>query len=423
MIAAGEDHGGDVRAAGPGNPPARAWRWLPVAVTLLLWTALAINASDRNLSEYVKVWFDWIMWPPFNDLQVLWNGIAAHAGGVDPLLSNEMPYNYPRIWLMTARVELHQVPLVPAALGLEAAFLIFSLWILRARTRREAIIVALLLVSPAVLLVLERGNTELVVFMLVFGSLAWAPRPDAPVRGTVAAVAMLVAGMLKLYPAITLAGGAVFSRGARRGLFVAALAGFALYGVTHVPELRLVSQKSLRDYHASYGSNVLATGFRNHFFEETWSPDSLRRFDRVAPAVGLGFYLALLFVASRRGWRKHAAFAAVECDDRTLAWFWSGALIYCGSFALGNSFVYRLIFLLPCLPFIRAAENTPSTRRWAIATFAAVFITMMKPLSPAYGWFLLFHPPQWLLAALLAGGVTALGRPAILSATDSAGKK
>jgi len=394
---------------------ARTWRILPVGVILALLAALTLISLDRELAERLRAQMGWMMARPFNDLQVLWDGVAAHARGVDPLLAKELSYNYPRLWLVTAGVGLHRVPLIPAALALEAAFLVFLLWILQARTRRDTVIVALLLVSPSVLLALERANTDLAIFLLVLGSLTWAPRPDSPGRGSVAAVAILLAGMLKLYPAIALAGGAVFSRGARRILFAAALAGFALYVGTRVPELGLVSQKTARDYHASYGSNVLATGFRNHFFEETWPADSLRRFDRAALAVGLGFYLALMIFAARRGWRSHADFAPVECDDRTRAWFWAGALIYCGSFALGNCFVYRLIFLLPCLPFIRAAANTPATRRWATATFVALFITVMKPLSPAYGWFLLFHPPQWALAALLSGGVVALGRQANLA--------
>lgn len=424
MIARTKEDGCNPRPAGQERPSAEwapVWRWLPAGVALLAWVALAIKATDRELSERAKDWFDWMTWPPFSDLQVMWAGIAAHAQGTDPLLANELSYNYPRLWLVTSGGGLHGVPLVPAALGLVAAFLIFAIWMLRVRSRREATVVSLLLVSPAVTLALERANTDLAIFVLVGGSIAYAPKANQFGRGLVTVAALLLAGMLKLYPAIALAGGVVFSLGRRRVLFGAAVLAFALYAASHLTELGLIAQKTQRDYHASYGTNVLGTGFRNHFFEDTWSAESLRRFDRLAPAMSLGFYLALLIVAARRGWRAHADFAPVGCDDRTRAWFWAGALIYCGSFALGNCFVYRLIFLLPCLPFIRAAANTPSTRRWAIATFAALFVTMMKPLSPAFGWFLLFHPPQWVLALLLAGGVTALGRCAISS--DSGGER
>jgi hypothetical protein len=179
--------------------------------------------------------------------------------------------------------------------------------------------VALLFVSPSVLLALYGAHTDSAICILVFVSLTWAARPASPGRGSVAAVVVLLGGMLKFYPAIALAGGAVFSRGARRILFATALTGFALHGVARLPEPALVSQKTLRDYHASYGSNVLATGFRNHFFEKTWPAEALRRFDRVAPALGLGFYFALIFVDSRSSWRNHAVFAPVECDDRTRA--------------------------------------------------------------------------------------------------------
>jgi hypothetical protein len=69
---------------------------------------------------------------------------------------------------------------------------------------------------------------------------------------------------------------------------------------------------------------------------------------------------------------------------------------------LGNCFGYRLIFLLPCLPFIRAAANTSATLRWATATFTVLFITLMKPLSPASGCF--FHSirrsGRWRLCSL-----------------------
>ena len=203
------------------------------------------------------------MWPPFNDLQVAWDGIAADARGVDPLLSKELPYNYPRLWRVTSGAGLHRVPVVGAGLALAAAFLALALWILRVHTRGEAAIVALLLVSPSVGLAVERGNLDLVIFLLVFGSLTYAPRPNQIAGGALAAAALLLSGMLKLFPAIALLGGVAFSRGTRRGIFVAALAGFGLYVATHLTELGLVSQRSLRDYHASYGSNMVATGFRS----------------------------------------------------------------------------------------------------------------------------------------------------------------
>ena len=159
--------------------PPGAWRWLPVGAGCALLLVLTLNANHREFSAWLKDGVvGWIMWPPFNDLQVAWDGIAADARGVDPLLSKELPYNYPRLWLVTSGAGLHRVPVVGAGLALAAGFLALALWILRVRTRGEAAIVALLLVSPSVGLAVERGNLDLVIFLLVFGSLTYAPRPN-----------------------------------------------------------------------------------------------------------------------------------------------------------------------------------------------------------------------------------------------------
>ncbi|RCK73681.1 MAG: hypothetical protein ANABAC_2754 [Anaerolineae bacterium] len=120
--------------------------------------------------------------------------------GYDPTLYHpgdpwQRPFNYPPIWKMA--VPLGVTPEHTLALGilLIGFFLIGLYLVFRDLSLTETIFVMLGLLSPAVLLGIERGNIDLFIFFLV-ALAVWLVGKSLPW----AAFVLQIAYFLKLYP-------------------------------------------------------------------------------------------------------------------------------------------------------------------------------------------------------------------------------
>lgn len=362
---------------------------------------------------YQRTWQLWgipTMSPCFADLRIITGGAESKQMGHDPLVSNPgdpwgRPLNYPRVWQGLYLLGIDQHHAVHLGIAFAALLAVGLLLATPKCDGRTVAVLMLVLFSPAVLLGVERGNTDIFIFfllsmaILLIGRSYWG-----------AAVVVFAAFVLKLFPVFAYAG--LFRE--RRSLFfkvsLLAFCGAALYAVITFNDLVLISRTTPRAAYWSYGVNVAWTEFGRHI-------GGLKRF---AQAIS---YLAVLagFVWAFRGLCRRSEDYS-EADSAGVDAFRVGSGVFVGTFLLGNNWDYRLVFLLFVVPHLMyLARHAPKLARLSTITICGIAVSVwhlliariLTPLSgggtlslivdEAANWIVFFgllyllfqHMPDW----------------------------
>lgn len=350
--------------------------------------------------------------PAFLDMRSITSAWECTRKGLEVLAGNPCdptgrPANYPRLWLLLAPLGLGQEATV--ALGLLAALAFFAAvaLILRAASLGEGLVAGAALVSPPVMLGVERGNADLIVFALLVVSLlllhsrGWTPRLAG--QGT-----LLLAAMLKLFPAFAFL---VLLRPSHRrrliGPAAAALA-FLAYVLATVEDVRTMLRVIPQATWFSYGAEVGPDSLRGWLARHVWGA-------LADPILGLATTPVLLALACSSaallGWKRRTGWA--DADSLALDAFVAGAAVYAGSFAVMRNWDYRLVFLLLTLPqLMRWARSGPAPvplpRLTLLAVLAALWLAdtvdPARPLDEALNWLVFVSLTAGLAAVLLPPG-------------------
>ena len=296
---------------------------------------------------------DWY-WPRFGvagsngfgflDMRSLTTAWECTRDGIDVLPANPCdpsgrPANYPRIWLWPADLGLGDGSTAWLGGATALVFLAAVLVVVGRCSSRDAVVYAAVLCSPSVMLGIERGNADLLVFAVVVAALLLLRRGTA---GRVLAHALLlVAAMLKLFPVFAFG---VLARQPRRWVLAgggAVLGVFLLYVLVTLDDIRTIRDVVPQELLFSYGAGVLADGSLEY---------------AATLVAGLAVAAALVGVAAPR--TREPVREGFELDA-----FWAGAGIFVATFALFHNFNYRLAFLILVVPQLL---------RWLRAEHAAV---------------------------------------------------
>jgi hypothetical protein len=287
--------------------------------------------------------------PSFLDMHTITAGWECTRRGlalvpVDPCDPLHRPMNYPRLWMAPAFLGIGQGATVALGVGVVVLFLAAVFAVAGPLHRFEGLVYAAALLSPAVMLGVERGNVDLVVFTLLALALLLFRR--SPACRAVGHGLLLLAAMLKLYPAF---GWGPIVRQRTRFAFVAA-AGVTLVFVIYVgatlDDIREIRRVSPQSDAYSYGVGPLA------------DVDGLGAISKLAFELGaaaLGVVAAFLLALVRKG---RGSSEEVHSGDA----FCVGAGVFCGSYLFFYNFDYRLIFLLLTLPQLLRSARTRKAR-------------------------------------------------------------
>lgn len=336
----------------------RAWRfeigliaavglgWAAVLATPLLANALGLGSTG-----------------PFFDLQGILAANEAAGRGLDPFGLNPLdayhrPFLYSTWWLWPA-LGVTRTATVPLGVGLVALTLVAALGTWRVRSGREALVAGVVLLSPAWLLAVFRANNDLVIFgLLIFAG--WALRRVQ--RGWRVGAAALTGAMtiLKYYPAAIFIG---LLRAPRRRevlVLLAVAAGVVALGWPSLgPAIGAI---------ARYGFQVTASVGLLSFGVKALGA-------AMAPHVGPGVAglvgLIALFSGFQLAKGTLAADTSPEGEDRLMAAALGGAMLL-GSWLIGTSFIYKLVFLWPLLPWLLRDAPTALDRGRAVQLLAIV---------------------------------------------------
>jgi len=236
------------------------------------------------------------------------------------------------------------------------AFLAAAAAMLRPGTRAEWLTAALALLSTATLFALERGNVDVIEFLLVAAAGVLATRSASLRWGAYALY--YVGGLLKFYPFALLL--QVLNERPRRAVAAGliAVAAIGLFGWVIRPELASISAHLPGfDYNCdSFGARALPYGLADLL---QW-PE----------AAAMGVFAGLLVAAAVAAFVLAACILKqrpqVDWNGPKLQYLTAGAIVMTGCFVLQTNIDYRAIFLLFLLPGLFALKNGARTGalRW-----------------------------------------------------------
>lgn len=321
---------------------------------------------------------------PFGDMHHVTDHAACMVKGFDAYFINSCdplgkelnyirdPFNYPPVWLWLgyAGIRSEDATWMSALITIAAFAVLVAL--LRGRSRYVGALASLAILSPSVMLGVERGNTDLIILALI-GSAALLVG-DKPSRISPAFILLGVAVVLKLYPVFCIAVAARFSK--RTAMLSAGLIVLTFIYLGIISEyLLLLKTNTPSLYFLSYGYKVpflgidellTVVGRRSTNLAETWLPI-------IAAILTLGLAGgSALYVF------KHRVSDWTVADNASGMAFLFGAGIYCGTFMLGANFDYRLMFLLLCLPHVLDLLSRSSSSRELFAI--GLLITILAVL-------------------------------------------
>lgn len=336
------------------------------------------------------------------------------AGAPNPLDVLQRPHSYSDWWFVLGQWGFDRTDNFLVGGTWVLAFLAVVWLTLRPRDFREAAWFGALVLSPPVLLAINRANNDLVIFALL-GVAAIALRYQRRWDWVVALTAIALATGLKFYPVVA-AGVFILIRPPKRkwvALLVSALVlAWVLYNIW--PTLGRGAFSLPRTLH-TFGGAVL-----------------LREFLGDGPKlVVITSALVLLGGVGLMKCRDASGLADAErAPDRRIL-FTLGGIVLVACFIAGASFAYRCIFALWLAPWLseEARDAALSERRRALARFGGwllfgtlwadgiycLFVNVViGPLRPPLQghvqlvWRVLTQPLAWALVVLVAAWLISL---------------
>jgi hypothetical protein len=341
-----------------------------IVALAILWLVPMLIFTSAFSSGWESTWRAFgvpSMTPKFVDLEVITSGIETLHKGIDPMVTNladpyHRPMNYPRVWLylfMAARISHENISI--AALSFCAVYLMcISVLISRAAHAVDAVIILVAGLSVSPLFSMERGNNDLLVFSLVFlACIVTNKSLKSGLFGT--------AGFLKLYPLAGMFVEAMRRPGKKRTLAVLATAAVAFLILLQWHDLNLIRRSTPVSVNWAYGVLSLEA-------EIVYVALQLGR-----TLLGFGWVFALgCWVACMATidhfWKSPHHLYDPDSDSQWAEMFYVFAGIYAFTYAIGSNWDYRLIFLIPTLPFALEMARRPGYRGLSISHIVLVVI-------------------------------------------------
>ncbi|MFC1854116.1 hypothetical protein ACFL27_28365 [candidate division CSSED10-310 bacterium] len=292
--------------------------------------------------------------PPFADLRSLLSAVECYQMGFNVIIDNPcdprpgVPMTYPRIWFsLLASLGVRQSQTLQLGIGLAILFFGAVILVIKRLNRGEAVLYSVILCSPMVMAGVERGNNDLLIFIILALAIVCRQSKLFLLRFFSYSLIMGTA-ILKIYPFCGLITILKESKKAKLWLSVLFTGLFLFYLYLISEELMLIAMNVPRATIFSYGYLVVFDQF-NTFLSLSGYPDR-GMFFVLLPFFVLSSVVTGAFMYSRRASCSTQFFELPA--GREFDFFQVGLLIYMVTFILGHNWDYRLIFLIFTIPYL-----------------------------------------------------------------------
>jgi hypothetical protein len=329
-----------------------------ITLILIITGVIAASAFVGLSKNYRSIWTIWripLMELNFADLRNLTGGAESLEAGYDPLYRNpgdpwRRKLNQPRlVQYIISGLKLDQSHTNFIGLLFISLFFLGIFISFKAINIMTALLLAVVIFSPAVMLGVERANHDLFIFFLV--SLALSTSNFAIISMGI----LLLASLIKFYPVFALPYFLKYDRRKFCLMLLSFIGVFVLYLAISWTDLDRIFRTTQK------GSGVLAYGSRCYFrigLLSTFIP---------LTAIMLG---GLIFHI-----RRINSGGVTQGDVRYIDAFRVGAGIYVGTFFLGNNWAYRLMFLIFTIPQLVSWKDEPERRFISVLTLIGIIVS------------------------------------------------
>jgi hypothetical protein len=360
-----------------------------IAAGLMIWGVIIWSFF---VNGYLQTWSVWQVpaeTPIFLDFRLIPGSAETLRSGIDPAISNpndplERLFNYPRIWYLLFNTGISQDDTIWICIVLLVLFFLIVFAFPEKLRARDAFLLLVIVFSPACMLLYERGNVDLIFFILV-GLMILT-------LGTWPAVAisiLSVASFFKLFPFFAVAGLLQENKKRFYALLSASTTIFLLYLVFNIESLKASWQLTWRDTYLSYGVYIifdLLHDYVRYYLLQVVPEDQIQTVLGIVPHLTAFLLLAGMFFLAIR---QKTSFSI--SSERNLAAFRVGASIYIGTFLLGNNWNYRLAFLIFAIPqFSQWLFASPVKQRWVYWGIFAMIFASCWDMIISYSFFQIF---------------------------------
>jgi hypothetical protein len=425
-------------------------KMLRCLVPLLGLTLLAIFATLYSIDPetYYRVFITIGIRPfkyPFLDWEYIGAGVKCWNQGINVYITNpcdvlNRPHGYSPLWLRAVFIPIDRAWTMPIGISIVLAFLLSLFWLAKPANWRELIIFALACTSTMVLYALERGNVDIIIFIMlvVAGVLSVGPL----VNRILSYALMMLVGLLKFYPLILLS--TALRERPRTFLAIAAAAGLIIVGFFYRLREELAAAWAnipRGEWHSGdfFGFANLPFGLPKYMPRLFPGLEQFAWFTALPYAIMTILLIATVFQVIHLSRSGHLASAFTKMPERDAMFLVIGAALIAGCFFAGQSDYYRgvhLLFVLTGLVAMRRSAENPATRATLTRTVMIVVFLMWEGFfrhalphevpGPGLALFALFWLIRevlwWRLAALLLAMLVIFGfRSELFAALQAVG--
>ncbi|RBJ81367.1 hypothetical protein C3L29_017015 [Pseudomonas sp. MWU12-2534b] len=318
--------------------------------------------------------------PIFNDSRVITAGAESYYQGFDPLVNNPMmwsknPMNYPRVWHSLFYFGLNQNHTNIIGYLMLASYLVAVFTLLKtSKNLQTNLLITCCAISPAAMLGIERGNIDLLIFLLVIASAAYVNK-----RPLITALLIASSTVLKIFPFFCLP--IIIFSSTKKNLtkiFITATLLCIAYFIITYQDLILISNATPRAGDLSYGRSVFANRLKGN----------IPIVFSIYVDIIINSFFILASACSYLISKKLLQINQQELNSlEGKGFFLAGALIYVGTFFIGNNWDYRLIFLMLTIPTLVSALKIFTNRKSRIYTkvlITAILLSFWYLLAAHY---------------------------------------
>lgn len=391
-------------------------RLFVVVAVGIYWHAYFVGVHNYNVN-ITKLYQFPVMVPSFADLRVITSAYDSADLDYDPMVYNicdpwERPFNYPRIWMVFSIFGITQKHTSVIGVALAFIFYMCLAWLVIPRIKlKTSIIYIIAVLSPAVVLGVERGNTDLIIFIILALALLFLRR-GRRVTDIVSCLLILLSSILKLFPIFAFS--ALLKEKRKSFLIFLGICVFVFLGylVLTYDDLVIINKNTPKPTDLTYG-NMIIFDYWVDSIANLLSMDvqSLKILTRAASLI-LSFAIIVLALSSYNRLKEDEIYSVCNFIDALRI----GSSIYVGTFLLGYNFNYRLIFLFFCIPQLIEWSKLKGNISLSgvaillilISMWSTVLVSYTNPLSrliiEVINWtvfysltlFLLLTSPEWL---------------------------
>ncbi len=340
----------------------------------------------------------WHMSIAFADLITITNTADCNCVFNNPYLNGSCDpwgrlYNYPRIWLSVfSFLKLGKSSTIYIGFLYVIFFTFCASKLNLGRSNKSLLFIFVLLISPPVLLLLERGNNDVLVFsgiiLTYYGIKANQNLPEN-LRLYLPIIIFFILGVLKLYPFILII--TILFEKLTLTKKTAIMLLFVMLSCLYIfyikDDLKLILKNTPNPSDMAYGRMV-------KFWIFNYSLELRHKISIILTSIVIMIALFTQFFFSKM------QFAASDTINNSETWlFLCGASIYIGTFLIGNNYIYRIVFLLLCLPNLFSLVRQPKLRYFSIAILIMIalrfYFTTFEKFLPFKQQFLLDLSLSW----------------------------